>query len=50
MIEGMACPGGCMGGAGTNAPLSKSSKALKKFVAESTPKIPDKELENMELK
>ena len=50
MIEGMACPGGCMGGAGTNAPFAKSSKALKKFVAESTPKIPDKELENMELK
>ena len=50
MIEGMACPGGCMGGAGTNAPFAKSSKALKKFVAESTPKIPDKELENIELK
>lgn len=50
MIEGMACPGGCMGGAGTNAPFAKSSKALKKFVAESTPKIPNKELENMELK
>ena len=33
MIEGMACPGGCMGGAGTNVPVAKSSKELKKFVA-----------------
>lgn len=49
MIEGMACPGGCMGGAGTNAPFSKSSKALKKFVASSTKKLPAKELEDIEL-
>lgn len=33
MIEGMACPGGCMGGAGTNVPVAKSSKELKKFLA-----------------
>ena len=30
--------------------MTKTEKALKKFVAESTPKIPDKELENIELK
>lgn len=50
MIEGMACPGGCLGGAGTNAPFNKSSKALKKFVASSTHKVPPKELEEIELK
>ena len=50
MIEGMACPGGCMGGAGTNTPFSKSSKELKKFVASSSKKLPPKELENVELK
>lgn len=49
MIEGMACPGGCMGGAGTNVPLAKSSKALKKFVDASTRKLPPKELEEIEL-
>lgn len=49
MIEGMACPGGCMGGAGTNAPFAKTSKALKKFVDSSTKKIPPKELEDIEL-
>ena len=49
MIEGMACPGGCMGGAGTNAPYSKASKALKKYVADSSKKLPPKELEEIEL-
>lgn len=49
MIEGMACPGGCMGGAGTNVPFAKSSKALKKFVDASTTKLPAKELEEIEL-
>ena len=49
MIEGMACPGGCMGGAGTNVPIAKSSKALKKFVAGSSKKLPAKELKEIEL-
>ena len=49
MIEGMACPGGCMGGAGTNVPFAKSSKALKKFVDTSSRKLPPKELEEIEL-
>ena len=49
MIEGMACPGGCMGGAGTNVPFAKSSKALKKYLAETDKKVPPKELEDMEL-
>ncbi len=50
MIEGMACPGGCMGGAGTNVPFSQSSKALKKFLEASTTQLPPKELEEIELK
>ena len=49
MIEGMACPGGCMGGAGTNVPFAKSSKALKKYLSESSKQIPPKELEEIEL-
>lgn len=49
MIEGMACPGGCMGGAGTNVPFAKSSKALKQYLASSTKKLPPKELEEIEL-
>ena len=49
MIEGMACPGGCMGGAGTNAPFAKASKALKSYLASSTEKLPAKELEDLEL-
>ncbi|MDO5336957.1 MAG: 4Fe-4S dicluster domain-containing protein [Eubacteriales bacterium] len=49
MIEGMACPGGCMGGAGTNVPLAKSSKALKALIAGSSQKIPSKDLEEIQL-
>ena len=49
MIEGMACPRGCIGGAGTNAGFAKTSKALKKYVDGSDPKIPSQELENLEL-
>lgn len=49
MIEGMACPGGCMGGAGTNVPFAKSSKELKKFLASCSKKLPPKELEDIEL-
>ena len=49
MIEGMACPGGCIGGAGTNAGFAKTSKALKKYVDSSEPKLPSQELENLEL-
>ena len=48
MIEGMACPGGCIGGAGTNAGFAKTSKALKKYVDSSEPKLPSQELENLE--
>ena len=49
LLEGMACPGGCMGGAGTNAPYAKAAKALKGYLASSTEKLPSKELEEIEL-
>lgn len=48
LLEGMACPGGCIGGAGTLAPVSKAQKALQAFKKESlyaspidNPKIQD---------
>lgn len=34
LLEGMACPGGCIGGPGTLAPLLKAKKALNQFMAE----------------
>ena len=49
LIEGMGCPGGCMAGAGTNIPLAKAQAELKKYVAASSKKIPDKSLEEIEL-
>lgn len=50
LIEGMACPGGCVAGAGTNIEVMKAKKALKEFVSKSTKKLPAKELEEIELK
>ena len=35
LLEGMACPGGCIGGAGTLMPLNKASAAVKKYQADS---------------
>ena len=49
LIEGMGCPGGCIAGAGTNAPLKEAQAALKKFKAESGQEVPDKELLDLEL-
>ena len=34
LLEGMACPGGCVGGAGTLQPIPKSSALVKKYAAE----------------
>lgn len=42
LLEGMACPGGCIGGAGTLEPLRKASAAVTKFAAESDHKIATK--------
>lgn len=49
LIEGMACPGGCVAGAGVNIPVEKGTAELKKFVADSTKKIPEKELYEIHL-
>lgn len=49
LIEGMGCPGGCMAGAGTNIPLAKAQAELKKYVAGSTTRVPDKSLEEVGL-
>ena len=49
MIEGMGCPGGCMAGAGTIAPLNKAAAELKKYKANSTRKLPPAELAEIEL-
>ena len=31
LLEGMACPGGCVAGAGTIAPVASASAAVKKY-------------------
>ena len=49
MIEGMGCPGGCMAGAGTIAPLTKAAAELKKYQKNSSKKLPPAELAEIEL-
>ncbi len=43
LIEGMACPGGCIAGAGTNLPIPTAAKELSKFKSAAGKEIPDKE-------
>ena len=50
LIEGMACPGGCIAGAGTNIEIAKARKALQEFVLRSSKALPPQELEEIELK
>ena len=40
LIEGMACPGGCVAGAGTNIPIPQAMKEVAGFKARSREKIP----------
>ncbi len=42
LIEGMACPGGCIAGAGTNIPVPQAAKELAKFKEQANQVIPDK--------
>ena len=49
LIEGMGCPGGCVAGAGVNVPVEKGTQELKKFVEDSTKKIPEKDLYEIKL-
>ncbi len=41
LLEGMACPGGCVAGAGTLAPISKASASVKKYANEDPMKHAD---------
>ncbi len=41
LLEGMACPGGCVAGAGTLAPISKASAQVKKYANEDMLKLAD---------
>lgn len=41
IIEGMACPGGCVGGAGTLSPINKATAGVKQFSANAGKKVPD---------
>lgn len=41
LIEGMACPGGCVAGAGTNIAISQAAKELQKFKDQAEKKVPD---------
>ena len=41
LIEGMACPGGCVAGAGTNIPIPQAAKEVAGFKASADKKIPD---------
>ncbi len=41
LLEGMACPGGCVAGAGTLAPISKASASVKKYANEDPMKNAD---------
>ena len=43
LIEGMACPGGCIAGAGTNIALPQAAKEVAKFKSEAAKKVPEKE-------
>ncbi len=39
LLEGMACPGGCIGGAGTVLPTNQAASAIKKYKEQSDMKI-----------
>lgn len=41
LIEGMACPGGCVAGAGTNIAVNQAAKELDKFKKAAEKQIPD---------
>ena len=43
LIEGMACPGGCVAGAGTNIPIPQATKEVAGFKAAAAKKIPEME-------
>ena len=40
LIEGMACPGGCIAGAGTNIAIPQAAKEVAAFKAEAAERVP----------
>ena len=44
LIEGMACPGGCVGGAGVNIPVENGVHKIKEFAKKSEKTVPNKDL------
>ena len=42
LIEGMACPGGCIAGAGTNIAIPEASKCVEQFKEAASKRLPDK--------
>ena len=51
LLEGMACPGGCVAGAGTLQPVMKSTALVKKYTADAEKKMAfeSEYLDNLEL-
>ncbi len=49
LIEGMACPGGCIAGAGTNVAVEKAAIEVKKLVENSSKALPPKDLYEIDL-
>lgn len=49
LIEGMACPGGCVGGAGTIIPVTKAAQEVKKVAGTSAQAVPPRELGEIQL-
>ena len=43
LIEGMACPGGCIAGAGTNLAIPEAEKCVREFKEAADKRLPDKE-------
>lgn len=41
LIEGMACPGGCVAGAGTNIPIQQAVKEVERFKMAAKNEVPD---------
>lgn len=41
LIEGMACPGGCIAGAGTNIAIPQAAKELQRFKDAAEKKVPE---------
>lgn len=46
LIEGMACPGGCVAGAGTNIPIVQAAKEVNAFKQKAEQKLPDLEADH----